>query len=132
MAEARCANCGGRFLKKNGQHRYCKLACRLSDSPGPRAKYGYRHQKSRKAVFQLVRSGSATCARCGEPIAPDEPWDLDHDDDVPGAYLGASHRGCNRATAKPMEYVDDPEAGIFWSAYPDPDTGKPWRLSRRW
>ena len=35
------------------------------------------------------------CARCGESIEPDEPWDLDHDNSRL-FYLGPSHAYCNR------------------------------------
>jgi hypothetical protein len=34
--------------------------------------------------------------RCGRPILPGQPWDLDHSDDRV-AYLGAAHRRCNRS-----------------------------------
>ena len=59
--------------------------------------YGHAHQVLRKRVAKIVAAGLAVCARCGLPISPDEPFDLDHSDDRRG-YLGPSHRRCNRAT----------------------------------
>jgi len=58
--------------------------------------YGSHHQLVRRELTALVASGMATCARCGKPIKPDEPWDLDHDDIDRRIYIGASHASCNR------------------------------------
>jgi hypothetical protein len=65
--------------------------------------YGWRHQQRRKVWERVVAAGEAYCARCGRGIRPDEPWDLDHEDDRNG-YRGPSHRGCNRATAGPPRW----------------------------
>lgn len=56
--------------------------------------WGHLHQQRRKQLEPLVRSGAATCARCGKPIQPHEQWALDHADDRRG-YLGPSHATCN-------------------------------------
>ena len=42
-------------------------------------------------------SGYARCSRCGEPIAPGDPFDAGHDDVHPHLYTGPEHPGCNRA-----------------------------------
>jgi hypothetical protein len=60
--------------------------------------YGLAHTKLRKRLEPLIRSGRAVCARCGKRIAPQENWDLDHNDYDRSRYLGPSHRRCNRAT----------------------------------
>jgi hypothetical protein len=57
-------------------------------------RYGDGHQAVRRAVAPYA-TGSA-CVRCGRPILPGQPWDLDHTDDRAG-YLGVAHAGCNRA-----------------------------------
>ena len=60
--------------------------------------YGRHHKALRKRWEPKVAAGVVNCARCGKPIHPGELWDLDHTDDRT-AYLGASHRRCNRATS---------------------------------
>jgi hypothetical protein len=66
----------------------------------PNRRYDRRHQKVRKRWAPKVRAGKVKCARCGELIKPNELWDLDHDDDDRRdiAYIGPSHRRCNRAS----------------------------------
>lgn len=55
--------------------------------------YGASHRKLRKMYLPLVASGKAICWRCGEPIAPNGPWDLGHDDDDRTKYRGPEHVG---------------------------------------
>jgi hypothetical protein len=57
-------------------------------------RYSGEHQAVRRAVVPYA-AGSA-CVRCGRPILPGQPWDLDHSDDRVG-YLGVAHAHCNRA-----------------------------------
>jgi hypothetical protein len=60
--------------------------------------YGTAHQRERKRWAREVEKGVVACARCGRPIAPGTPWDLDHLPDRSG-YLGPSHRRCNRQSS---------------------------------
>jgi len=56
--------------------------------------YGGEHQAIRRAT--LPYAYGQPCARCGRPLLPGQPLDLDHHDDRTG-YLGYSHQTCNRA-----------------------------------
>jgi hypothetical protein len=54
---------------------------RVSNSRGKSPKqrgYGGRHQGLRKRWAPRVARGLVPCARCGLPMEPGEPWDLDH------------------------------------------------------
>lgn len=66
---------------------------------GTRQQRGYdaQHDAIRLMWAARITQGDVNCARCGQGIAPDAAWDLDHTDDRRG-YLGPSHAGCNRAT----------------------------------
>jgi hypothetical protein len=55
---------------------------------------GNAHERRRSAIAPIVHAGKATCARCNEPIHPDDDWHLDHNDTRDG-YLGVSHATCN-------------------------------------
>ena len=61
--------------------------------------YGTAHQAARRRWAKVIAGGRGFCARCGKPIAPGDPWDLGHDDSVPGkrAYLGPECVDCNRS-----------------------------------
>jgi len=74
-------------------------------------RYGRAHRLVRKKYASIVEAGNAVCARCGDPIAPYEKWDLDHDDDDPlqRRYLGPSHRRCNRAVVTRLKAALTPE-----------------------
>ncbi|TKG58907.1 hypothetical protein FCN18_37370 [Prauserella endophytica] len=60
--------------------------------------YGHTHQAERQRWKPKVEQGNATCWRCNQPIDPNEPWDLGHDDRDRSIYRGPEHRSCNRAT----------------------------------
>lgn len=55
--------------------------------------YGSSHQRLRKLL--LPNAHGQPCTRCGKPLKPGQPLDLDHTDDRSG-YRGLAHRSCNR------------------------------------
>lgn len=59
--------------------------------------YGYTHQALRRAWARKVQTGHTRCARCGQPIHPNEPWDLGHNDHDRQQYSGPEHQRCNRS-----------------------------------
>lgn len=74
--------------------------------------YGADHQRERAKWKPRVQRGDVDCARCGEPIEPDDHWDLGHTDDRTG-WTGPEHASCNRrdganktnGTHEPVVYV---------------------------
>lgn len=62
--------------------------------------YGTAHRAERARWTPLVQAGGINCARqspncTGQPIAPDQPWDLGHTDDRT-AWTGPECIPCNR------------------------------------
>jgi hypothetical protein len=102
-----CVRCG--LPVALPRHRYCATCRQFAGrsttprSPAKRAHdarvYGVRHKVIRERLRPSVEAGRVRCARCGELIAPGEPWDLGHVDGDPTRYAGPEHRACNRATA---------------------------------
>jgi hypothetical protein len=60
----------------------------------PTTGYGTRHQAIRRAL--LPGAYGQPCIRCGQPLQPGQPIELDHTDDRRG-YAGFAHRWCNRS-----------------------------------
>lgn len=71
--------------------------------------YGRAHDIERARWASAVRRGGVYCSRCHEPIAPDEPWHLDHSDDR-SRYLGPSHARCNLAAGGRAAHRDSPRS----------------------
>lgn len=65
---------------------------------GTTAQRGYdsKHKRTREEWAPLIATGWVRCARCGKLIAPDEPWDLGHDDADRSRYSGPEHADGNR------------------------------------
>ena len=61
--------------------------------------YGRAHKAKRASWAEVVAQGGVSCWRCGELIAPGDPFDLGHDDIDRTKYRGPEHVQCNRATA---------------------------------
>ena len=60
--------------------------------------YGRAHRNLRASLGLLVAAGRPTCARCGQPIQPGEPWDLGHvDGSWKTRHSRPEHRACNRS-----------------------------------
>lgn len=62
--------------------------------------YGAAHRAERKRWETLVQAGGVYCARqgpkcTGQPIDPDQPWDLGHNDDRT-QWTGPECIPCNR------------------------------------
>ena len=65
--------------------------------------YGAIHQAERAKWEPLVAKGGVMCARrgpncIGEPIGPDQAWDLGHQDGDRSKYNGPECIPCNRGT----------------------------------
>lgn len=71
----------------------------MSSGNTSRRGYGWTHQRLRNRWAPAVARGEVVCARCGELIWPEEPWDLGHVDGDKSRYSGPEHRARNRATA---------------------------------
>lgn len=56
--------------------------------------YGGDHEAIRRA--NLPYAYGTPCGRCGRPMLPGQPLDLDHNDDRTG-YRGFAHARCNRS-----------------------------------
>jgi hypothetical protein len=98
--ERACKRCGRQTWSPRSP--YCRdhrpppeLRARWATKPREARGYGAAHRTLRAQVARVVEAGQAVCARCGRPILPSEPFDLDHGPDR-SSYLGPSHRRCNR------------------------------------
>jgi hypothetical protein len=93
MKRGRCDDCRKQYERVKSRERRKKLGSTKARG------YGITHEKTRARWARSVKAGTVSCARCGYPISPDEPWDLGHVDGDKTRYSGPEHRRCNRATA---------------------------------
>jgi hypothetical protein len=98
--ERACKRCGRQTWSPHSP--YCRdhraapeLRARWAAKTREARGYGAAHRTLRAQVARVVDVGQAACARCGGPILPGEPFDLDHGPDR-SSYLGPSHQRCNR------------------------------------
>ena len=70
------------------------------------------HQQLRRRWARVVAAGNAYCARCGEPIGPDQPSDLGHDDYDRTRCSGVEHEWCNRAAPNQVR-----TSRVWWSRH---------------
>jgi len=75
--------------------------------------YGWAHQQLRERVKRAVHASGVRCARCKLLIAPNQQWDLDHDDYDRSRYLGASHRLCNQRAKTGRIHPPAPALSFF-------------------
>ena len=62
--------------------------------------YDAAHNRLRGLWKHRIKQGGVTCWRCGDPITPNEPWDLGHDDHDRSKHRGPEHAArCNRSAA---------------------------------
>lgn len=94
------ANCSQAGCPERAEIRgKCTEHARANDKArGTRQARGYdrKHDQLRKQWAPIVATGKVECAKCGQVIGADEPWDLGHTDDRRG-WTGPEHaRRCNR------------------------------------
>jgi hypothetical protein len=65
-------------------------------------KYAGKHQAMRRAG--LPYAYGKACVRCGKPMLPGQPLDLDHRDDGNG-WAGFAHSSCNRSAGATLGNV---------------------------
>jgi hypothetical protein len=70
-------------------HERARQRARNASRPGHRA----AHRKARAQLLGVVSTGTARCARCGQPIAPADTWDADRTT----TGWAPSHARCNRS-----------------------------------
>lgn len=61
-------------------------------------RHGWGHRKARAWWEPRVTPGVTPCVYGDGPVGVD--WDLAHDDDNPGRYLGPAHPFCNRSRSR--------------------------------
>ena len=99
MAKRPCPKPGCPTLIEPGQ-RYCpKHQAEANANRGTTTQRGYGtiHQRLRTQLATRITQGHITCPRCGQPITPNQPWDLGHDDHDRTKYNGPEHSHCNRS-----------------------------------
>lgn len=103
-----CERCRRSYVPNAWNQKWCASCQPHARRQVDAALYGSSsgHAAARAAIAPTVDAGGVPCVRCGLPIRPGEPWDLDHGDDPrPGHYAGPAHASCNRGA--PMKRRND-------------------------
>jgi hypothetical protein len=70
-----------------------------SQPPPSQRGYDKHHREARERWAKIVKAGTASCTRCGQPVLPSQRWHLDHSDVDRSRYIGVAHAICNVVAA---------------------------------
>lgn len=101
MSKRRCPTPGCPHLIPAGTPRCPQHQREHEAQRGSRQARGYdrNYDRERRHWAGRIRQGDISCWRCRQPIRPDEPWDLGHDDNDRTIIRGPEHQHCNRSAA---------------------------------
>lgn len=104
-----CPTPGCPELVEHGTRRCPDCSHQHEQARGTRQQRGYdaAHDRERRRWAPRVRRGGVLCARCHEPIAAGQRWDLGHNDERT-RWTGPEHEVCNRSAGGRAAHGLDP------------------------